>query len=185
MDLSMIIRVAFRALVRNKMRAILTMLGIIIGVGAVIAMVSIGQGAQASVQAQIESIGTNLLFVSAGAQNVGGVRSGTGDTGTNTLTVTCSLTGNPNNLASGTANSFGPGTVNLSNGSGSTLSASLNSGVTSPDGTVSGISGGSTGFTGTVNSLPAKVQASYNVTTTSSTKSGTYTGTTTYTWSTI
>jgi putative ABC transport system permease protein len=87
MNLTMIIRVAFRALVRNKMRAILTMLGIIIGVGAVIAMVSIGQGAQASVQAQIESIGTNLLFVSAGAQNVGGVRSGTGDTGTNTLTV--------------------------------------------------------------------------------------------------
>jgi putative ABC transport system permease protein len=87
MDLVMIIRVAFRALVRNKMRAILTMLGIIIGVSAVIAMVSIGQGAQASVQAQIESIGTNLLFVSAGAQNVGGVRSGTGDSGTNTLTV--------------------------------------------------------------------------------------------------
>ena len=83
----MIIRVAFRALVRNKMRAALTMLGIIIGVSAVIAMVSIGQGAQASVQAQIESIGTNLLFVSAGAQNVGGVRSGTGDSGTNTLTV--------------------------------------------------------------------------------------------------
>src|SRR6476469_2851137 len=87
MTLLMIIRVAFRALVRNKMRAALTMLGIIIGVSAVIAMVSIGQGAQASVQAQIESIGTNLLFISAGAQNVGGVRSGTGDSGTNTLTV--------------------------------------------------------------------------------------------------
>jgi putative ABC transport system permease protein len=87
MNLLMIIRVAFRALVRNKMRAALTMLGIIIGVSAVIAMVSIGQGASASVQAQIESIGTNLLFVSAGAQNVGGVRSGTGDTGTQTLTV--------------------------------------------------------------------------------------------------
>jgi putative ABC transport system permease protein len=87
MNLAMIIRVAFRALIRNKMRASLTMLGIIIGVSAVIAMVSIGQGAQASVQAQIESIGTNLLFVSAGAQNVGGVRSGTGDSGTNTLTV--------------------------------------------------------------------------------------------------
>ena len=87
MTLLMIVRVAFRALVRNKMRAALTMLGIIIGVSAVIAMVSIGQGASASVQAQIESIGTNLLFVSAGAQNVGGVRSGTGDTGTNTLTV--------------------------------------------------------------------------------------------------
>ena len=87
MDFLTIIRVAFRALVRNKMRAALTMLGIIIGVSAVIAMVSIGQGASASVQAQIDSIGTNLLFVSAGAQNVGGVRSGTGDTGTNTLTV--------------------------------------------------------------------------------------------------
>src|SRR5205807_8314704 len=87
MDLIMIIRVAFRALVRNKMRASLTMLGIIIGVAAVIAMVSIGQGAQAAVQAQIDRIGTNLLFVSAGAQNVGGARSGTGDSGTNTLTV--------------------------------------------------------------------------------------------------
>jgi putative ABC transport system permease protein len=87
MDLIMIIRVAFRALIRNKMRAALTMLGVIIGVSAVIAMVSIGQGAQASVQAQIANIGTNLLFVSAGAQNVGGVRSGTGDSGTNTLTV--------------------------------------------------------------------------------------------------
>ena len=87
MNLLMIIRVAFRALQRNKMRAALTMLGIIIGVSAVVAMVSIGQGAQAAVQAQIDSIGTNLLFVSAGAQNVGGVRSGTGDSGTNTLTV--------------------------------------------------------------------------------------------------
>ncbi|HEX8139337.1 MAG TPA: ABC transporter permease [Pyrinomonadaceae bacterium] len=87
MNILMIIRVAFRALVRNKMRAALTMLGIIIGVAAVIAMVSIGQGAQASVQAQIASMGTNLLFVSAGAQNVGGVRTGAGDSGTNTLTV--------------------------------------------------------------------------------------------------
>ena len=87
MDILNIIRVAFRALQRNKMRAALTMLGIIIGVSAVVAMVSIGQGAQATVQAQIDSIGTNLLFVSAGAQNVGGVRSGTGDSGTNTLTA--------------------------------------------------------------------------------------------------
>src|SRR5438270_892729 len=87
MNVLMIIRIAFRALARNKSRAALTMLGIIIGVSAVIVMVSIGQGAQASVQAQIESMGTNLLFVTAGAQNVGGVRSGTGDNGTNTLTV--------------------------------------------------------------------------------------------------
>lgn len=87
MNLLVIIRIAFRALVRNKVRAALTMLGIIIGVAAVIAMVSIGQGAQASVQAQIAGIGTNLLFVSAGSQNQGGVRSGTGDSGTNTLTI--------------------------------------------------------------------------------------------------
>src|SRR3954464_3515017 len=87
MTLLMIIRIAFRTLVRNKMRAALTMLGIIIGVAAVIAMVSIGQGARASVQDQISSMGTNLLFISAGSQNVGGVRSGGGDNGTNTLTV--------------------------------------------------------------------------------------------------
>src|SRR5919206_5333463 len=87
MNVLAIIRIAFRALARNKSRAALTMLGIIIGVSAVIVMVSIGQGASAAVQSQIESMGTNLLFVSAGAQNVGGVRSGTGDSGTNTLTV--------------------------------------------------------------------------------------------------
>ncbi len=87
MNLLMIIRIAYRALARNKARAALTMLGVIIGVSAVIAMVSIGQGAQMSVQAQIANMGTNLLFVSAGSQNVGGVRSGAGDTGTNTLTA--------------------------------------------------------------------------------------------------
>ncbi|HYY98407.1 MAG TPA: ABC transporter permease [Pyrinomonadaceae bacterium] len=87
MNVLMIVRIAFRALARNKTRAALTMLGIIIGVSAVIVMVSIGQGAQAAVQSQIEGMGTNLLFVSAGSQNVGGVRSGNGDTGTNTLTV--------------------------------------------------------------------------------------------------
>jgi putative ABC transport system permease protein len=83
-----IIKIAFRALARNKMRAALTMLGIIIGVSAVIAMVSIGQGAQATVQAQIEGMGTNLLFVSAQAQNAGGVRGGAGaDGGNNNLKV--------------------------------------------------------------------------------------------------
>ncbi|PYS90430.1 MAG: multidrug ABC transporter substrate-binding protein [Acidobacteria bacterium] len=91
MNILSIIRVAFRALARNKMRAALTMLGIIIGVSAVIAMVSIGQGAQASVQAQIEGMGTNLLFISAGAQNVGGVRGGAGDTGTSTPLTTDDL----------------------------------------------------------------------------------------------
>lgn len=67
------------------MRATLTMLGIIIGVGAVVAMVSLGQGAAASVQAQITSLGTNLLIVIPGATTVSGVRTGLG--GVSTLTV--------------------------------------------------------------------------------------------------
>jgi putative ABC transport system permease protein len=87
MNILVIFRIAFRALARNKMRSALTMLGIVIGVSAVIAMVSIGQGAQASVQEQIANVGTNLLFVGAGSQNVGGVRSGTGATSSNRLTV--------------------------------------------------------------------------------------------------
>jgi putative ABC transport system permease protein len=87
MNFLSVFKISFRALARNKSRSALTMLGIIIGVAAVIAMVSIGQGAQRSVEEQINSMGTNLLFVSAGSQRVGGVRSGTGDAGTNTLTV--------------------------------------------------------------------------------------------------
>lgn len=82
-----VIRVAFRALARNKMRSALTMLGVIIGVAAVIAMVSIGQGAQASVADQIASVGTNILFVRAGSQNLGGVRTGSDDSGMRSLTV--------------------------------------------------------------------------------------------------
>jgi len=73
-----IIRVALKALGLNKMRSILTMLGIIIGVSAVIAMVSIGQGAQATISEQIASAGSNMLFVTAGSYNRGGVRSGAG-----------------------------------------------------------------------------------------------------------
>lgn len=87
MNFLVIFRVAFRALARNKMRSALTMLGVIIGVASVIAMVSIGQGAQASVQSQIANVGTNLLFIRAGSMNTGGVRSGTDSGGTNTLTV--------------------------------------------------------------------------------------------------
>ncbi len=79
------IQLAFRVLRRNPMRAGLTMLGIIIGVGAVVAMVSLGQGASASVQSQIASLGTNVLIVIPGATTVSGVRSGLG--GVSTLTV--------------------------------------------------------------------------------------------------
>ncbi|MGA3286036.1 MAG: ABC transporter permease [Bacteroidota bacterium] len=69
---------AFRALQRNKMRSFLTMLGIIIGVAAVIAMLAIGQGAEYSVKEQIAALGTNVLMVYPGAQQQAGVRSGAG-----------------------------------------------------------------------------------------------------------
>lgn len=68
-------KIALRALSRNKMRSSLTMLGIIIGVGAVIAMVGIGQGASASIQASISNLGNNMLNVMSGSMNQGGVRS--------------------------------------------------------------------------------------------------------------
>jgi len=76
--LRMTMRTALRALRRNKLRSALTMLGIIIGVAAVITMVSIGQGADAAVQKQILSLGTNLLMVIPGATTSSGVRSGWG-----------------------------------------------------------------------------------------------------------
>ena len=82
MDLLAILRIAIRALTRNKMRSLLTMLGIIIGVGAVIATVGLGQGAQQQVQDQIASMGTNLLYISAGSINKGGIRLGGGATKT-------------------------------------------------------------------------------------------------------
>jgi len=79
------IQLALRVLARHPLRASLTMLGIVIGVGAVVAMVSLGQGAAASVQAQIASLGTNVLIIIPGATTVGGVRTGMG--GVSTLTV--------------------------------------------------------------------------------------------------
>ncbi len=82
MEFAAILRIAWRALSRNKMRSALTMLGIIIGVGAVIAMVGVGQGAQQKVQEQIAAMGTNLLFVSSGTVNRGGLHLGWGQTKT-------------------------------------------------------------------------------------------------------
>src|SRR5678810_353270 len=73
MNLLMTFRIAIRALGRNKMRSILTMLGMIIGVGAVIAMVGIGQGADQTVQRQIANLGSNMLFVSSTSMNRGGL----------------------------------------------------------------------------------------------------------------
>ncbi len=73
-----ILRVAYKALGRNKMRSSLTMLGIIIGVGAVIAMVGIGEGAKKMVNTQIASLGENLLSIFPGSHTAGGVHSGAG-----------------------------------------------------------------------------------------------------------
>jgi putative ABC transport system permease protein len=83
--LSVTIRIALRALRRNTMRSLLTTLGIIIGVGAVIAMVSIGKGASVSVQEQIARMGNNMLIILSGTTTQGGVRSGSG--GAPSLTV--------------------------------------------------------------------------------------------------
>lgn len=69
---------AFTALYANKLRSLLTMLGIIIGVGAVIAMVSIGMGVRSNVQASIASLGSNMLIVSPGSSNRGGPRGAAG-----------------------------------------------------------------------------------------------------------
>jgi putative ABC transport system permease protein len=82
MDFSAVIRVALRALARNKMRTALTMLGIVIGVGAVICTVAIGEGASNQVQESLRSLGDNLVFISAGSVNRGGLRMGSSSTKT-------------------------------------------------------------------------------------------------------
>jgi putative ABC transport system permease protein len=75
----MTIRIAFKALARNKMRTSLTMLGMIIGVGAVIAMVALGTGAQQVIEEQVKSAGTNLITITPGSVNAAGVRTGFGN----------------------------------------------------------------------------------------------------------
>ena len=73
---------ALRALQRNKLRSLLTMLGIVIGVGAVVAMVGIGNGAKAQVEAQIATLGQNVILIFPGSSFSGGVQSGSGGVGT-------------------------------------------------------------------------------------------------------
>jgi putative ABC transport system permease protein len=75
-------RVALRALAINKLRSALTMLGIVIGVGAVIVMIAVGAGAQKRVEEQIRALGSNLLLVMPGATTAGGVRMGFGSSST-------------------------------------------------------------------------------------------------------
>src|SRR4030067_1483440 len=79
------LKISFRALRVNKMRSALTMLGVIIGVGAVIAMLAVGTGASRQLEEQISSIGSNLIMVLPGATTAGGVRMGAGTQSTLTL----------------------------------------------------------------------------------------------------
>src|SRR5450759_4067641 len=85
MNLRESIEVALEGLIANKMRAALTMLGVIIGVGAVIAMLAIGQGARQQTMQRIQQMGTNVLMVQAGQSMQGAVRGGSGSSTTLTL----------------------------------------------------------------------------------------------------
>jgi putative ABC transport system permease protein len=80
----MTLRIALKALNRNKMRTILTMLGMIIGVGAVITMVALGTGARTTIEERVKSAGTNMIMVNAGNFSTGGVRMGQGNSTTMT-----------------------------------------------------------------------------------------------------
>src|ERR671930_1822777 len=82
MSVIMILRIALKALGRNKLRTALTMLGMIIGVAAVITMVALGTGAQTSIESQIQSAGTNMIIVAAGNFTQGAVRQGQGNAST-------------------------------------------------------------------------------------------------------
>ena len=82
MNTLQLLRVALRALAINKLRSALTMLGIVIGVAAVIVMIAVGSGAQKRVEEQIRALGSNLLLVMPGATTAGGVRLGFGSSST-------------------------------------------------------------------------------------------------------
>ncbi|HTI65828.1 MAG TPA: ABC transporter permease, partial [Gemmatimonadaceae bacterium] len=85
MKQSTLLKVASSSILKNKMRTLLTMLGIVIGVGAVIVMVAVGNGAQLQIKNQISSLGTNLIIVMPGSGTPGGVNQGAGSY--NKLTV--------------------------------------------------------------------------------------------------
>ena len=95
MSALMVLRIALKALGRNKMRTALTMLGMIIGVAAVITMVALGTGAQSSIEAQIQSAGTNMIIVMAGNFSQGGVRMGQGAASTLTPDDATAIAGVP------------------------------------------------------------------------------------------
>ena len=79
MNIQNLLKIALKALNNNKMRCFLTMLGVIIGVGAVIAMLAIGQGSKNSIKAQISEMGSNMIMIFPGAERRGGVRQSSDD----------------------------------------------------------------------------------------------------------
>jgi putative ABC transport system permease protein len=85
MQATRLIQIAAKSIFKNKMRTLLTMLGIIIGVGAVIVMVAIGQGAKTQIQQRIDNLGTNMIVVTPGASTAGGVSQGAGTSNRLTL----------------------------------------------------------------------------------------------------
>src|SRR2546428_13828079 len=85
MSLALVIRIALRALARNTLRSVLSMLGLSIGVAAFICSVAVGQGATQQIEEQIRSLGENFIWIEAGNRNVNGVRTGTH--GTQSLTL--------------------------------------------------------------------------------------------------
>jgi putative ABC transport system permease protein len=98
MNLMESVRIALRSLAANKLRSSLTMLGIIIGVAAVIALMGVGRGASKAIDSQINSMGTNLLFVSPGSTSSSGVRTAQGSAQTLTYEDALALN-DPENLS--------------------------------------------------------------------------------------
>ena len=74
-----LLRIALRSIAKNKMRTLLTILGVVIGVAAVIVMVAVGYGASRSIQTKVNGLGTNMIVVTAGSSAAGGVSQGAGD----------------------------------------------------------------------------------------------------------
>jgi putative ABC transport system permease protein len=85
MKATRLVVIAVKSIVKNKMRALLTMLGIIIGVGAVIVMVAVGQGARSEIQRRIDNLGTNMIVITQAATRQGGVSQGAGTAGRLTI----------------------------------------------------------------------------------------------------
>ena len=85
MNLLLAVTIAFRALMRNRERSLLTVLGIIIGVAAVIVTVAIGSGARASLEASIANLGSNVVVILPGSTSTGGVNVGIGAASTLTI----------------------------------------------------------------------------------------------------